>query len=123
MGWPAPTLKILRHPSSEVHLTPSEEAWVVNAMYVTSFLSPLPSGVLMDTIGRKTTMVVLCLFPIISWILIFYQQTGLMLLIARAFAGVFVGGVQMLSPVYAGEIAEPRVRGIAGALIMVCSYS
>ncbi|CAH0392206.1 unnamed protein product [Bemisia tabaci] len=123
MGWPAPTLKILRHPSSEVHLTPSEEAWVVNAMYVTSFLSPLPSGVLMDTIGRKTTMVVLCLFPIISWILIFYQQTGLMLLIARAFAGVFVGGVQMLSPVYAGEIAEPRVRGIAGALIMVHGFA
>ncbi|CAH0392212.1 unnamed protein product [Bemisia tabaci] len=122
MGWPAPTLKLLREPDSPLHLTPSEEAWVVNALYFTTILSPLPSGALMNAIGRKATMLALCVFPAASWALIYFGRTASVLLAARVLAGFWVGGCQTIMPIYIGEIAEPRVRGIAGTSIMVNAF-
>lgn len=119
LGWPAPTLKLLRQADSPLHLTPSEEALIVNALFFGTFLAPFPCGALMDRVGRKTSMLTLALFPILSWALVHFAQGSFSLVIARCLAGICVGGWQTLVPVYVAEIAEPQVRGIAGCFFMV----
>nr|XP_018906908.1 PREDICTED: facilitated trehalose transporter Tret1-like [Bemisia tabaci] len=122
-GWPAPTLKKLREPDSAIRLTPSEEAWVVNALHITTILSTLPLGSLMNTLGRKTTMLVLCVSPIVSWVLVYFARTSFVFIVARSIGGLWLGGCQTLLPIYIAEIAEPRVRGIAGSFIMVNAFA
>nr|XP_018906907.1 PREDICTED: facilitated trehalose transporter Tret1-like [Bemisia tabaci] len=123
LGWPAPTLKLLRQPDSPLHLTPSEEALIVNALFFGTFLAPFPCGALMDHVGRKTSMLTLALFPILSWALVHFAQGSFSLVIARCLAGICVGGWQTLVPVYVAEIAEPQVRGIAGCFFMVNGFA
>ncbi|XP_018897978.1 facilitated trehalose transporter Tret1 isoform X2 [Bemisia tabaci] len=122
VGWPAPTLKKLRQPDSPVHLTPHEEAWVVNAMYYGTILSPFPSGFLINLIGRKTTLLVLAVFPTLSWILVYFSTSATMLMVARLFSGFWLGGIQTVVPLYTGEISEPHVRGIFGSFFQVSSF-
>ncbi|CAH0392210.1 unnamed protein product [Bemisia tabaci] len=119
MGWPAPTLKKFREPNSAVRMTPPEEAWMVNALYIMSMLCTLPIGAVMNRIGRRTTMLVLCASPTISWIMIYFARTSFVLIAARAIAGFWLGGCLTVLPIYIAEIAEPRVRGIAGCFMML----
>lgn len=64
-------------------------------------------------------MLVLCVSPVVSWVLVYFARTSFVLIVARSIGGLWLGGCQTLLPIYIAEIAEPRVRGIAGSFIMV----
>nr|XP_018906911.1 PREDICTED: facilitated trehalose transporter Tret1-like [Bemisia tabaci] len=122
LGWPSPTLKKLREPDSPLHLSTYQEAWVVNALYYGTVLSPFPSGYLMNKLGRKMSLLVLCVFPTLSWILIYFSSSAYMLMLARLFAGFWTGGTQTVMPIYIAEISEPQVRGVFGTFIQLNIY-
>lgn len=119
VGWSAPTLKKLREPDSPIHLTPAEEVQMINAIYAGTLLGTFPCGALMNRVGRKGSLLLLSAFPITSWSAIYFARTASMLLIARFFAGVWGAAAGTIRPIYVAEIAEPRVRGAAGAFTMV----
>nr|XP_018900261.1 PREDICTED: facilitated trehalose transporter Tret1-like [Bemisia tabaci] len=119
MGWPAPTLKKLRAADTPIRLSVLEESWVVNALYLTTMVSPFMCGALMNSFGRKLTLLALTVFPTLSWILVFFSRSGAMLIAARFLAGFWVGGCSTVVPIYVAEIAEPAVRGVVGTFTAV----
>ncbi|CAH0392208.1 unnamed protein product [Bemisia tabaci] len=123
VGWSAPTLKKLREPDSPIHLTPAEEVQMINAIYAGTLLGTFPCGALMNRVGRKGSLLLLSAFPITSWSAIYFARTASMLLIARFFAGVWGAAAGTIRPIYVAEIAEPRVRGAAGAFTMVAMFA
>ncbi|XP_072155751.1 facilitated trehalose transporter Tret1 [Bemisia tabaci] len=121
-GWPAPTLKKLRQPGSPIHLTTEQETWLVTALHVGTLLSPFPAGFMMNKLGRKASLLALGVLPVISFGLIYLSTTPEMLILARLFAGLWIGGSHTVVPIYIAEISEPEVRGILSALNQVLSF-
>nr|XP_018909924.1 PREDICTED: facilitated trehalose transporter Tret1-like [Bemisia tabaci] len=121
VGWAAPSLKKLREPDSPVHLTRHQEAWVVNAMYYGNIVSPLPSGFLINLIGRKTTLLIVAVLPTVGWILIYFSTSATMLMVARFLYGLWTGVIMTTLPIYTGEISEPHVRGVFGSFFQICN--
>ncbi|PSN41054.1 Facilitated trehalose transporter Tret1 [Blattella germanica] len=100
--WPSPTYSKLKE-SLDSEVTPSQWAWAISLVGVGGFITPLPTGYLMNRYGRKSLLLASVPFFLLSWILIIF---------ARTISGFGVGIVFSVCPVYLAEIAEDDIRGI-----------
>ncbi|KAF6217207.1 hypothetical protein GE061_001561 [Apolygus lucorum] len=123
MGWPSPTHPLLLSPESPVPgMTTDDTSWMISLMYFGNLFSPIPCGYIMEAIGRKNTLLFLNVIPLASWLLIIFTKTVLWLYIARFLAGLWLGIVYTVVPIYLGEIAEPRVRGSLSTFFAIMTY-
>ncbi|XP_046689255.1 facilitated trehalose transporter Tret1-like [Homalodisca vitripennis] len=122
-GWPSPTLPKLQHNVAHLQLDHRQISWVVSLLYLGNMLSPIPAGFLMDRLGRKRSLVLLSVLPISSWVLILLARSAVHLYAARLLAGFWIGIITTVSPIYIGEIAEPRIRGALGNFVSLMTYS
>lgn len=111
LGWPSPVLyNILEH-GEPMNMTHGEAGVMVSLLYLGNMLSPIPSGMLMDKIGRKMTLHVLSVVPLAAWFLVYFAKKPMMLYMARLLVGTWLGTVNTIVPTYVGEVSEPKVRG------------
>ncbi|XP_075235591.1 facilitated trehalose transporter Tret1-like isoform X2 [Lycorma delicatula] len=118
-GWPTPCLPLLLSAESPIPMTKSEVSWMLAMLFVGQTVSPIPTGYLMDWIGRKATMIYLAVLPIVAWLLVLFARDALMLSVAMFLAGLWIGTAYTVTPMYLGEIAEPSVRGRIVTLLSV----
>lgn len=123
LGWPSPTLQILNTPNTPVHLTPDQVSWMVSVLYIGSTLSPMPTGWMIDTIGRKTTLLVLSSVAISSWLFLIFVQNPMGIYIARFLGGMWGGSAYTVAPIYLCEIAQPEVRGALNSVFILMAYN
>ncbi|KAG8240836.1 hypothetical protein J6590_101095, partial [Homalodisca vitripennis] len=109
-GWPSPTLIKMRNHETPVVLNVDQISWMVSLMYLGHLMSPFPSGMIMDRIGRKRANLLLAFLPLVSWSLISFTSSVVCLYIARLIAGMWAGATSTIMPIYIGEIAEPSLR-------------
>lgn len=109
-AWPSPTLVEMENKETPVVLNTIEISWMVSLMFVGHLVSAVPSGYLMDILGRKRTCLYMAVFPLASWMLILFATNSTMLYIARFFAGVWIGIHTTVMPIYVGEISGPKLR-------------
>ncbi|XP_073994310.1 facilitated trehalose transporter Tret1-like [Rhodnius prolixus] len=122
LGWPSPALPRLLGPDSPVPMDKDDSSWMISLMYLGNLFSPIPCGILMERIGRKMTLLYLNLFPFSSWLIILLTRSTYWLYLARFLAGLWLGIVYTVVPIYLGEIAEPRIRGSLSTLFAITTY-
>lgn len=84
---------------------------IVGIMLVGCFLGALSAGPLADRISRKYSIVLFSVVFIFSAVLQTVSINLTMLLLSRLVAGVSVGALSMLVPLYQSEIATKNIRG------------
>ncbi|CAB3365739.1 Hypothetical predicted protein [Cloeon dipterum] len=119
MAWTSPTLPLLTGPSSPLPITPDEGSWVGCLMAVGALCGALPAGIVADTIGRRRAMQCVALPMLISWLLIIVASSVGWLYAARIIAGLGVGAVSVVAPIYVGEIAASSIRGSLGGFFQM----
>lgn len=77
---------------------------------------------LSDKIGRKKTLMLISIPHCISWICTIVSKNLYVLYAARLFGGTADGCLLVTLPVYIGEISVPKVRGVWGNLVAVCTF-
>ncbi|CAG9771087.1 unnamed protein product [Ceutorhynchus assimilis] len=118
-AWTSPALEFLtetNNTSPGFTITTTQEATVGAILMFGGLLFALPSEKCANCIGRKWTLVLIALLFLISFSLITLAVNFTMLVIARFLAGVGLGGICVLVPMYIGEMAEESVSGILGSL-------
>ncbi|XP_044014253.1 facilitated trehalose transporter Tret1-2 homolog [Aphidius gifuensis] len=118
-GWPTPTMTKFSDGNDPVKLSSSEEALVINLMYVGVGMGALSPIFLMDKIGRKWTLLAAALPKIISWIVIGLAKNSHALYAGRITAGIGCGIAYSVLPMYIGEVSTKRTRGPLGTLLSV----
>uniref|UniRef100_A0A1B6DV63 Major facilitator superfamily (MFS) profile domain-containing protein n=1 Tax=Clastoptera arizonana TaxID=38151 RepID=A0A1B6DV63_9HEMI len=121
-GWPSPTLPKLMEPGAPFTINHTQISWMVSLLYLGNMISPIPTGYLMDKFGRKRSLLYINVFSITSWILILIAKSPVMLYIARFFAGIWIGSVTTVVPLYIGEIAQPNIRGALANFVSMMTY-
>lgn len=84
-----------------------------------ALIAAIPSGYLADKVGRKITLLVLASLFLTNWILLSFSVNLEMVLVARLIAGMALGGICVVAPMYIGEMAEPSFRGTFGSFFQL----
>lgn len=79
-------------------------------------IGALTDAVMVDVIGRKNTILLSSALQIPAWLLIGLASSSVVLFIGRFVAGFIDGLVFNVVPMYIGEIAAPKSRGLLGSL-------
>lgn len=77
---------------------------------------------LVDVIGRKSSVLLVAVPQLISWILVGVAKTVWVFYLARLVAGIGDAALFATIPIYVCEIAEPRVRGTWGNIVAISIY-
>lgn len=118
-GWPSPSLPKLLQNDSHIPITSSEGSWIAVMLLPGAFSGSVLGGLLLDRIGRKYVILLTSIPFIISWIMIAYARSLTILLVARYLAGISDGLICCSVPIYFGEIADPKIRGLLGSAVSV----
>ncbi|CAK9834327.1 Facilitated trehalose transporter Tret1 [Anthophora retusa] len=102
---------------SNLDLKSDKGAWIVTSLSIGACFGPILSALLLDRIGRKWFLYATTVPFIASWILIYMGKNWVEFFIARFIAGISIGAIYTMVPVYLGELTEPRIRGLAGTMM------
>ncbi|XP_066250697.1 facilitated trehalose transporter Tret1-like isoform X1 [Euwallacea similis] len=120
-GWPSPSLpQILNNTNSSLCISSDEGALMAVMPLLGAVVGALTAANIVDYLGRKKTILLTSVPFFLAWIMVAFAQTVMYLYVARFIAGVADGVTFTVVPMYIGEIADPRVRGLLGSS---CSVS
>ena len=99
-----------------VYMDSSFKGWFVSTLLLTAWLGSLINGPIADRFGRRgSIMAAVVIFILGSSLQAAARDTGV-LFGGRAVAGVSVGMLTMIVPMYMSEVSTPGVRGTLVAL-------
>lgn len=97
--------------SPEFRMSPGQEGLVTSMLLVGAACGALSAATIADRIGRRRTLIAGGILFILGSIWCALAGSVGMLAAARAFLGVGVGGVSIVTPMYISEMVPARVRG------------
>ncbi|CAH1171143.1 unnamed protein product [Phaedon cochleariae] len=92
-------------------ITHNESAIVGSMLTLGALISAIPVGYLADKYGRKVTVLSLSMLFLLNYVLLAFSVNLQMVIVARLLAGVGLGGICVVGPMYIGEITEASNRG------------
>lgn len=142
LSWTSPVLDELKSPNSTFYVTKEEGTWIAAYLPIGALFGALPSGLLADKIGRRSTAILICAPYIASWLMIIFAKSVGMIYLARFIIGKFsdpkqkrkqfikkkkkiiligvaVGGSCVVIPLYISEFAETSIRGTLGTFFQL----
>ncbi|XP_060863974.1 facilitated trehalose transporter Tret1-like isoform X2 [Metopolophium dirhodum] len=117
LTWSSPTLVKLENGDTGMKITSDQSSWVGSLVTLGAAIGPILAGVLLDRLGRKSTILLSMILSAISWITIGVVPGIMSLYVARVLAGIAVGIIFTAVPMYIAEIAEMRLRSSLGTLM------
>lgn len=105
LGWSSPSQsKIVKENEYDFPVSLEQFSWVGSNSNLGGIISCLIIGLVMDGIGRKTTMLALVIPFTIGWACIIWASSVAMLYIGRFLTGFAGGAFFVVAPAYIGEI-------------------
>jgi MFS family permease len=102
---------------NEVILTPEQVSWFASITAITCPLGGPLSGFFTDKIGRRSTLMLLNIISIISWLVIGFssrvdsQAFFVQLMVGRAIIGIGIGMTTAPTVMYVSEVCHAKLRG------------
>uniref|UniRef100_A0A0A9WV06 Facilitated trehalose transporter Tret1 n=1 Tax=Lygus hesperus TaxID=30085 RepID=A0A0A9WV06_LYGHE len=121
-AWAGAAQPMILDGSAGFTLTKSETAGMITITFLGNILSPIPSGALMDRIGRRNTLRAGLLLAIAAWIILAFLFNVVAICIARVLMGMWAGVIYTVVPAFIGEVVDPKIRGSMGALSGLMLY-
>lgn len=114
LTWTSPVFPKLAEKDNPVgHITTDEEnSWIGSLLTLGAVFGPFVWGFLADSIGRKYTLLVLSVPFSIAYIILAFGNSVVYYYVARFIAGISLGGLFIIIPMYIVEICDKKQRGM-----------
>lgn len=119
-GWTSPSLPILLSGNYTFTITSDESSWLVVTPLLGAIFGALFTGMIVDIFGRKKLIIFSAAPFMLSWLFIAWATSSTLMFIARFIAGMTDGLSFTAVPMYLGEIADPKIRGLIASVCPVC---
>ncbi|KAI5713731.1 hypothetical protein M8J76_004443 [Diaphorina citri] len=114
LGWTSPAGDRLIAGEYPFLVTESDLSFIGSSMALGAVFGSPVVGNLVDTVGRKNTMLLLAVPTLVGWGLITWSQSVIMFCAGRLLTGFGGGSFAVVVPMYTAEIAETEIRGTLG---------
>ncbi|KAJ8930371.1 hypothetical protein NQ314_016835 [Rhamnusium bicolor] len=119
MGWPSTYVPVLVEGNYTFQITSEEGSWLTVMPLIGAIIGAFLTGLIVNMFGRKTLIVFSSLPFIASWLLVAFAKSSALMFVGRFLAGTADGLSFTIIPMYLGEIAEPKIRGLLGSIFPV----
>ncbi|CAG9560942.1 unnamed protein product [Danaus chrysippus] len=122
LGWSSPVVYRITQANSteyDFDVSSTQGDWVSSLINLGAAAVCFPIGLIMDAIGRKTTMLLLVIPFTVGWLLITLATNVGMLMAGRFITGVAGGAFCVTAPAYTSEIAQDSIRGTLGSFFQL----
>ncbi|XP_042874103.1 facilitated trehalose transporter Tret1-like [Penaeus japonicus] len=109
MGYTSPALPSMRA-DPQFSITEEEESWVGAVMPACALLGSMVTGPMVDSLGRRTTLIVLCVPFVMSWVMIAMASGVGGVVLGRMVGGVCVGVQAVAGSVFMPEVVQLDLR-------------
>lgn len=107
----------------EFQLDPLQLGWAFSSLLFGCVLGAAFSGIMVDWLGRKRSMLVVALLFGITTVVTGAAPNFATFVLARFLGGLAVGAVSLVAPMYVSEVAPTSLRGRMGALYQMAIVS
>ncbi|XP_040583623.1 facilitated trehalose transporter Tret1 [Lepeophtheirus salmonis] len=118
-GYTAQAIPSLMEDNSTIHITEQHESWISCIVPLTAVLSSPLSSPLCAFIGRRYTMMAMCLPMSAGWFIITYATDANMILAGRGITGAASAIAIPAAYTYTAEISSSRNRGLFGSILSI----
>ncbi|XP_054263259.1 facilitated trehalose transporter Tret1-like [Macrosteles quadrilineatus] len=116
-NWTSPALPKLSAADSWLPITTTQASWIGSLIGIGSIFGPFIGGVLVDTVGRKGSMILAVLVGLVAWAMLYFTTAVWHIYISRIIGGIGGGIVFTCVPLYIAEIAEDDIRSALGSTL------
>ena len=81
-------------------------------MYICQPLGSVLSGIVLERLGRKKSMILVNFPHLIGWLIFYFATSVPMLYVSAVIMGLGIGFMEAPIITYVGEISQPEMRGI-----------
>ncbi|XP_045474578.1 facilitated trehalose transporter Tret1-like [Harmonia axyridis] len=121
-GWTSPMVPRFQTPDAPFQITETDVTWL-EMTYMLSGIAGMPITIyLVDTIGRKKSVLLASASCLIGWVLIGVADKVWYLYAGRLINGLAADIAFICSPMYVAEIAHQKIRGFLSGLIYVMVF-
>lgn len=121
-GWTSPEIPKLKslddNPLGTV-ISASQEGWIGSFLPLGAALGPFAAGMVADKLGRKKTLLIGTTPFLLTFLLAAMGTSVNMFYLSRFLAGLAVGCIFTVLPMYIGEISDNEVRGQLGSFMQL----
>jgi len=97
--------------SSDFHITPHQQEWVVSSMMFGAAIGAIGAGWLSAKLGRKYSLLIGAFLFVVGSLCSALTPSVELLVVARIILGLAVGIASYAAPLYLSEIAPEKIRG------------
>lgn len=112
-----------RAPDEFLHFSPQQASWFGSIAYICQPVGSVLSGIILEPLGRKRSMILVNIPHIIGWFMLHFAGSLEEMYTAAILLGLGVGFMEAPIVTYVGEICQPSIRGIltscAGVAVML----
>ncbi|XP_017772994.1 PREDICTED: facilitated trehalose transporter Tret1-like [Nicrophorus vespilloides] len=119
LGWPSPFLPKLQEPDSQIPMNSDEASWVAVMPLIGGPFGAFLGALLVDKLGRKNLLLTQGPLIALSFLIMAFFNNIWVLCVIRFIVGSAEGAIYTALPIYYGEIADPKIRGILGSSLAV----
>lgn len=120
-GWPSPSLPILLNGNYTFRISSDEASYLTVMPLIGAVAGAIITGIVVDTCGRQKLITYSSIPFIASWFFVGIARSSLLMFIGRFLAGVSDGLSFIVVPMYLGEIADAKTRGLLASICPVAS--
>jgi MFS family permease len=110
-GWTSVAIPLLQSAESPLKNGPisnEDSSLIGSILTIGGLFGALSFGYISNVIGRKITIFLIAFPQIIGWILMYFAESAMTLILFRFLAGFSGGAIFTVIPVYTSEISENR---------------
>ncbi|CAG9819295.1 unnamed protein product [Phaedon cochleariae] len=111
-GWPSPYIPVLRSGNYTFQITSEEGSWLTVIPLIGAITGAFVTALIVDRLGRKKLIIFSSIPFLASWLMVGFAKSSSWMFVGRFLAGAADGLSFTAVPMYLGEIAEPRIRGL-----------
>ena len=101
----------LHRSEGDMSLDDNMASWIASMAYICQPMGSICSGIMVEKLGRKGGLLMVNVPYLIAWLLICTAPNVTILLVANFVTGVSVGLTEAPLINFAGEMAQPHIRG------------
>ncbi|PSN58216.1 hypothetical protein C0J52_05971 [Blattella germanica] len=112
IAFPTIVIPALQNSKGVLGLTDEQTSWFGSIAYICQPLGSVLSGVVLEHLGRKKSMILVNIPHLIGWLMFYFGNSVELLYVASVIMGLGVGFMEAPIITYVGEISQPELRGV-----------
>nr|CAD7412758.1 unnamed protein product [Timema cristinae] len=120
VAFPTIVIPSIQNVAGPLSFDDEETSWFGSISLLCQPVGSVISGVLLERLGRKRSLLLVNIPPVVAWLLFYFARSKDTMFAAGAIMGFGMGFMEAPIVTYVAEISQPEIRGVLTSYAEIC---